>query len=84
LQTGKKVYVLTVLEVLEKHKGNGYSLEMLNYLHIQYKCPIAPANVHNIAYWDHVFSKYGDDSFLHASLSNHEFDVERQHWKKHK
>lgn len=83
LKAGKKVYVLTVLEVLEKHRGNGYSLEMLSYLYTQYKCPIVPVDVNNVEYWDHVLSKYCDDFFLYP-LSNDEFDVERQHWKRHK
>ena len=82
-KTGKKVYVLTVFEVLEKHRGNGYSLEMLNYIHMEYKCPVVPVKVHNVEYWDHALSKYGDDFFLHAPLSNHEFDEEVQHWKRH-
>ena len=81
LKTGQEVYVLTVLEVLENYRGSGYSLEMLNYLNTQYKCPIVPVNVHNVEYWDHVISKYGVSLQVHAPLSNHEFEVEMLHWK---
>ena len=59
------MYVLTVLEVLEKHQGNSYSLEMLSCSYTQYKCSIVPVDVNNAEYWDHVLSKYGDDLFLY-------------------